>query len=88
MRSEPRWHYHATLTCGCRIRFDLPDNVFLMQVENDPEAEGVRLHVRCTTHNTMVHTKNLAVTTADTTCHACKIAGHRARKGKVAPWTP
>lgn len=85
--TDTRWHYHARLDCGCNLRFDLADNVYLRQIEDDPEAEVV-LHIRCDTHDRLAVTRTLAVTTADTPCHDCIVAGRRSRTGKVAPWKP
>lgn len=85
--ADADWHYHATLDCGCKTRFNLTENVFLRQMEEDPEAVVV-VHLYCDKCARMGHTHNLAVTTADTRCYECLVAGRTLRKGKVAPWKP
>lgn len=85
--SDTDWHYHAALDCGCKVQFNLTENVFLRQIADDPEAVVV-VHLYCETCQRMGHTHNLAVTTADTHCYACLVAGKPHRTGRVASWKP
>lgn len=71
------WHYHAVLTCGHRLAFDLKQNLLVEALALDPQAQPA-IELPCSSCGTTQSSTDLQVTEGRGPCIACGL-GSRPR---------